>query len=137
LESARDAPVVREPIERLIHTIRGERVIVDADLARIYGVSTRALVQAVKRNARRFPSDFMFALTLDETRDLRSQTVISSLRHGGRRSRPYAFTEQGVAMRSGVLRSPRAVAANVAIMRSSASADCSRSIRSPSARGGG
>jgi hypothetical protein len=110
-------PIVREPIERLIHTIRGERVMLDADLARIYGVSTRVLIQAVKRNSRRFPGDFMFALTLAEARNLRSQIVISSLRHGGRRYHPYAFTEQGVAMLSGVLRSPRAIAANVAIMR--------------------
>lgn len=89
----------------------------DADLAALYGVSTRALVQAVKRNRPRFPADFILRLTRQETVALRSQFVISNAGRGGRRYAPYAFTEQGVAMLSSVLRSPRAIAANVAIMR--------------------
>jgi hypothetical protein len=107
----------REQIERLIHVVRGERVLLDVDLALIYGVSTSALIQAVKRNLSRFPRDFMFQLSAQESVALRSQTVISNTGRGGRRYAPYAFTEQGVAMLSSVLRSPRALAANVAIMR--------------------
>jgi len=87
-------------------------------LADLYGVETRVLVQAVKRNLDRFPDDFMFQLTAEELDDLKSQNVIPSASGwGGSRSRPYAFTEQGVAMLSSVLRSPRAVAVNVEIMR--------------------
>lgn len=89
----------------------------DADLAFIYRVSTSALIQAVKRNGSRFPRDFMFQLSTEEACSLRSQIVISNTGRGGRRYAPYAFTEQGVAMLSSVLRSPRANAANVAIMR--------------------
>jgi hypothetical protein len=104
-------------IERAILVIRGQRVILDADLADLYRVETRALIQAVKRNRRRFPDDFMFRVSGTELRRiLRSQSVISSS-HGGRRTRPYAFTEQGVAMLSSVLRSERAVQTNVAIIR--------------------
>src|SRR5262245_1120391 len=103
-------------IERSILIIRGEKVILDHVLAAMYGVSTKALVQAVRRNATRFPSDFMYHLSFDEVRILRSQIVTSSS-WGGRRSRPYAFTEQGVAMLSSVLRSERAIAVNVEIMR--------------------
>ena len=88
----------------------------DADLAGLYDVETRVLVQAVKRNLERFPDDFMFQLSDEEFEDLKSQSVISSS-WGGRRTRPYAFTEQGVAMLSGVLRSPRAVRVNIEIMR--------------------
>jgi hypothetical protein len=88
----------------------------DAALAELYGVETRVLVQAVKRNLARFPDDFMFQLTKAEFDDLRSQHVMSSA-WGGRRTRPYAFTEQGVAMLSSVLRSRRAVEVNVEIMR--------------------
>ena len=87
----------------------------DADLAALYGVETRALVQAVKRNLGRFPEDFMFQLTPEEAANLRSQIVISSW--GGRRTPPYAFTEQGVAMLSSVLHSERAAQVNVEIMR--------------------
>src|SRR4030042_5040570 len=83
--------------------IRGDRVLVDADLADLYGVETRNLIQAVKRNIQRFPSDFMFQLTQEEFEALRSQTVISKGKGGGRYS-PYVFTEQGVAMLSSVLR---------------------------------
>jgi len=105
-----------ERIERSIWLIRGHKVILDADLAVLYGVETRTLVQAVKRNIERFPEDFMFQLTEEEFRFLRSQTVISR-GWGGRRYPPYAFTEQGVAMLSSVLRSKRAVQVNIEIMR--------------------
>ena len=109
------------PVERIagaILVIRGHRVLLDADLAGLYRVETRALVQAVKRNSERFPDDFMFRLTLEEFECLRSHSVISrSHGHGGRRYLPYAFTEQGVAMLSSVLRSPRAVQVNIEIMR--------------------
>jgi hypothetical protein len=88
----------------------------DEDLANLYGVETRALVQAVKRNLDRFPADFMFQLSPDEAESLRSQIVTSKGR-GGRRYPPYAFTEQGVAMLSSVLRSKRAVQVNIEIMR--------------------
>jgi ORF6N domain-containing protein len=106
-------------VKRAILVIRGQRVMLDADLAALYGVPTRALVQAVARNSRRFPGDFMFRLTADEAENLRSQIVISrSVRGwGGRRHAPYAFTEQGVAMLSSVLHSRRAIDANIAIMR--------------------
>ncbi|HEY3450007.1 MAG TPA: ORF6N domain-containing protein [Myxococcales bacterium] len=105
-------------IERSIRAIRGQRVMLDEDLARLYGVEVRTLNQAVKRNAGRFPSDFMFHLTPEEARNLRSQIVISSSGgYGGRRHAPYAFTEQGVAMLSSVLHSPQAIEVNVEIMR--------------------
>ena len=96
--------------------IRGQKVMLDRDLADLYGVETRILVQAVKRNAERFPSDFMFKLKQEEFDSLRSQFVISKGR-GGRRYLPYAFTEQGIAMLSSVLRSKRTVQVNIAIMR--------------------
>ncbi len=103
-------------IEKRILTLRGCRVMTSGDLAALYGVEPRALVQAVKRNIDRFPGDFMFQLTAAEVRNLKSQIVIS--RWGGaRRARPYAFTEQGVAMLSSVLRSGRASRVNVEIMR--------------------
>ena len=96
-----------ERIERAIIVVRGQKVMLDSDLAELYGVETRALVQAVHRNIERFPEDFMFQLTPEEFRDLRSQSVMSSSGWGGRRTPPYAFTEQGVAMLSSVLRSKR------------------------------
>jgi hypothetical protein len=102
--------------EKRILLIRGLRVLLDSELAELYEVETKALVQAVKRNRTRFPSDFMFQLTQQELTILRSQTVTSS-QWGGRRALPYAFTEQGVAMLSSVLRSDRAVQVNIAIMR--------------------
>lgn len=109
------------PSERVIQAIvqvRGEKVMLDADLAQLYGVETRTLIQAVKRNLERFPFDFMFQLTREEFDALRSQSVISNPEgRGGRRYLPYAFTEQGVAMLSSVLRSRRAVLVNVEIMR--------------------
>ena len=103
----------------LIHWIRGEKVLLDADLAKLYGVEARALNQAASRNRERFPADFMFQLSEDESKRLRnsSQTVMSSRKHRGHVYRPYAFTEQGVAMLSTVLRSRHAVQVNIAIMR--------------------
>lgn len=110
------APLMRAPLlADRIHSIRDRQVMLSPDLAELYGVAPRTLVQAVRRNRARFPQDFMFQLSLAESRNLKSQNVISSW--GGARRRPYAFTEQGVAMLSGVLRSPRAVKVNVAIMR--------------------
>jgi hypothetical protein len=98
--------------------LRGEKVLLDADLAGLYGVTTKALNQAVKRNRKRFPQDFMFRLTTAEAASLnRSQTVTSSQKHRDPRYRPFAFSEQGVAMLSSVLRSERAVQVNVEIMR--------------------
>jgi len=97
-----------ERVERLIHLARGEKVLLDADLAKLYGVETKALNRAVSRNRSRFPPDFMFQLTGEEAEILKCQIGISSSSHGGRRrSRPFAFTEQGVAMPSSVLRSER------------------------------
>ena len=108
--------VARE-VEARISQVRGIRIMLDEDLAELYGVQTRALNQAVKRNIERFPPDFMFRLTPSEARTLKSQTVISDKGRGGRRHQPLALTEQGVAMLSGVLSSHRAIQANVAIMR--------------------
>jgi hypothetical protein len=103
-------------VERVILMIRGQKVLRDADLAAMYGVDVKILNQAVKRNLDRFPGDFMFQLTPDETAHLITLSVTSRSR-GGRRYRPYVFTEQGVAMLSSVLRSPRAVHVNIEIMR--------------------
>ncbi len=110
--------VVQDKIMNKIYTIRGLQVMIDKDLATLYGVTTKALNQAVKRNIDRFPSDFMFQLNKTEFERifLRSQIVTSSL-HGGRRYLPYAFTEQGVAMLSSVLRSKNAIEINIEIMR--------------------
>ena len=102
-------------IQDLIHEIRGKKVMLDFDLARLYQVETRALNQAVQRNLDRFPDDFMFKLENEDFKNLKSQIVISSW--GGRRKMPLAFTEQGVAMLSGLLHSKVAVQANIAIMR--------------------
>ena len=106
-----------ERIERSILLVRGHKVLLDSGLADLYGVETRVLVQAVRRNRNRFPDDFMFQLTKEEFADLKSQSVMSSSGWGGRRYPPYAFTEQGVAMLSSVLRSQRAVQVNIEIMR--------------------
>jgi|GEM_PF-790039 len=107
-----------ERIERAILLIRGQKVLLDSDLAELYGVETKALNQAVKRNLARFPADFMFRLNRHETRELnRSQIVTGSQKHRDPRFPPYAFSEQGVAMLSSVLRSERAVAVNIEIMR--------------------
>jgi len=100
----------------LILFVRGEKVMLDADLAKLYGVTTKRLNEQLRRNRNRFPKDFAFQLTDDEVDTLRSQIATSSS-HGVRRYLPYAFTEQGVAMLSSVLRSARAVEVNIAIMR--------------------
>lgn len=104
-------------IEGVIHILRGQRVMLDSDLAELYGVPTKRLNEQVARNADRFPSDFSFQLTEQEVANLKSQIATSSLAHGGRRKLPRAFTEHGVAMLSSVLRSPTAVKVNIEIMR--------------------
>jgi hypothetical protein len=103
-----------ERIEKTIFLLRGQKVMLSPHLAELYGIEARILVQAVKRNVDRFPEDFMFQLTREEYENLKSQIVISSW-GGARRARPYAFTEQGVAMLSSVLRSKRAVQVNIEI----------------------
>ncbi len=108
--------IPQETIQQRIFIIRGHKVMLSTDLAILYGIETRTLVQAVKRNIERFPDDFMFQLSKLEFSSLKSQIVISSW-GGLRRSLPYAFTEQGVAMLSSVLRSGRAIQVNIAIMR--------------------
>lgn len=104
-------------VATLIHVIRGQSVMLDADLAGLYGVMTGSLNRQVQRNPARFPADFMFQLTTEEHDSLICQIGISKNRRGGRRFLPFAFTEQGVAMLSSVLNSERAVLVNVAIMR--------------------
>src|SRR5215469_9701158 len=114
-------PAIADAAERVgqfIRVIRSQRVLIDEDLAALYGVETRSLLQAVKRNLERFPPDFMFELSAAEWTALRSQSVTSKRGRGGRRYAPYAFTEQGVAMLSSVLNSDRAIAVNIEIMRS-------------------
>lgn len=114
----RAAPVNAARVDQLILVIRRQRVLLDSDLAALYGVETRVLLQAVRRNLERFPSDFMFELSAPEWAALRSQFVTSAPHRGGRRYAPYTFTEQGVAMLSSVLNSARAIAVNIEIMRS-------------------
>lgn len=110
------SPIRIVAVEKAIHVIRGHRVMLDQDLARLYEVPTKSLNLAVKRNEARFPGDFRFQLTVEEAADLRFQSETSNGR-GGRRYLPWAFTQEGVAMLSGILNSPRAIAANVEIMR--------------------
>ncbi len=107
-----------ESVGQFILVIRRQRVLLDEHLGALYGVETRSLVQAVKRNLERFPPDFMFELSAAEWAALRSQCVTSKVGRGGRRYAPYAFTEQGVAMLSSVLTSDRAIAVNIEVMRS-------------------
>jgi len=104
-------------IENRIHKVRSQTVIIDNDLAALYGVTTGALNQAVRRNVERFPLDFMFRLTRQEADSLLSQSVIANTGRGGRRTQPYAFTEHGVAMLSSVLSSARAIQVNLMIVR--------------------
>lgn len=104
-------------VERSILLLRGQKVLLDSDLAEVYGVTTKVLNQAVKRNLQRFPGDFMVRLTQQEVRSLRSQTVTSNTGRGGRRSLPYAFTEHGAVMLASVLNSPRAVEASLYVVR--------------------
>jgi hypothetical protein len=112
-----DSVVLVERIEKAIFVIRAQRVMLDSDLARLYGVTTKRLNEQVRRNQSRFPSDFMFQLDEKEAEALRSQIATSKEGRGGRRYSPYAFTEQGVAMLSTVLHSERAIEVNIAIMR--------------------
>jgi phage regulator Rha-like protein len=105
------------PVEKLIHVIRGQKVMLDADLAELYGVETGQLNRAVKRNPSRFPDDLMFQLTAEEAERLRCQIGISNRGRGGRRYLPHAFTEHGVVMLSSVLNSERAIQMNLLIVR--------------------
>ena len=109
--------VSAEKIERIIYLIRGQKVMLDSDLAELYGVETKVLKRAVRRNHERFPADFMFPLNKQELMRLRCQNGTSKMGRGGSRYLPYAFTEQGVAMLSGVLTSSRAIRINIEIMR--------------------
>lgn len=109
--------VTPEQIETMIYVIRGQKVMLDSDLAKLYEVETRYLNKAVKRNIKRFPDDFMFKLTDDEFKTLMFQIGTSMDGRGGRRKNPVVFTENGVAMLSGVLNSDRAIEVNVSIMR--------------------
>ena len=113
---AKDTLISVERIERAILLIRGQKVMLDQDLAELYGVETKQLVRQMKRNRKRFPDDFSFQLTQQEFANLKCQFGTSSS-WGGRRTPPYAFTEQGVAMLSSVLHSDRAIEVNIAIMR--------------------
>lgn len=108
------------PLERIqnkVFLLRGKKVLLDEDLAKLYGVKTKRLNEQIRRNRKRFPSDFMFQLSAKEAESLRSQFATSNTARGGRRYRPFAFTEQGVAMLSSVLNSERAIQVNIAIMR--------------------
>jgi hypothetical protein len=113
----RDFVLPVEIIEKKIFLIRGQKVMTDRDLADLYGVPTKRLNEQVRRNMRRFPSDFMFRLTSEEESVLRSQIATSKPSRGGRRYAPFVFTEQGIAMLSSVLNSERAIQVNIAIMR--------------------
>ncbi len=104
-------------MQNLIHNIRGQKVMLDSDLAMLYGVLTKNLNKAVKRNVQRFPEDFMFQLTEEEYESLRFQIGTSKPKRGGRRFMPYVFTEQGIAMLSSVLKSEQAISVNIQIMR--------------------
>ena len=115
--TAERLPVPIELIERRIYLIRGQKVMLDSELATLYQVPTFRLNEAVKRSLNRFPEDFMFQLTAEETGALTSQIAISKNGRGGRRTRPYVFTEHGVAMLSSVLNSERAVQMNILIVR--------------------
>jgi phage regulator Rha-like protein len=116
-EKQDEALIPVEVIERRIYLIRGHKVTVDSDLAKLYGVPTFRMNQQVKRNRKRFPPDFMFQLNKDEASVLTSQNAMSKEGRGGRRTAPYAFTEQGVAMLSSVLNSERAIQVNAVVIR--------------------
>src|SRR5437588_9830513 len=109
--------VSKDQIDSMIRSIRGQRVMLDSDLAKIYGVPTFRFNEAIKRNCERFPKDFAFQLTREELRHLISQIAISSSRHGGRRKLPTVFTEHGAIMAANVLNSPRAVQMSVFVVR--------------------
>jgi hypothetical protein len=116
-KQSRQIEIVPDNIDSLVHIVRGQRVMLDSDLARLYGVPTKALNQVVRRNADRFPDDFAYPVTQQEFTALRSQIVTSKPGRGGQRYLPWVFTEHGVAMLSSVLRSPTAVRVNIEIMR--------------------
>lgn len=118
-KKSKQTAITPAEIEQAIHVIRGQRVMLDSDLAKLYGVTTSRLNEQLSRNKNRFPEDFVFQLTQQEFRALMSQIAISKTGHGGRRKRPWVFTKQGVAMLSSVLRSPTAVKVNIEIMRTS------------------
>lgn len=116
-----DYEMNRDTIRKLVYVVRGKQVMLDSDLAQLYRVETRVLNQAVKRNSARFPESFCFQLTENEYSNLKSQFVISSLNkdennYGGRRTSPFVFTEQGIAMLSAVLRSSTAIRVSICIM---------------------
>ena len=112
------APAIdADRVQRAVIRVRGQNVLLDAELAGLYGVEVKALNQAVRRNKARFPPDFMFQVSASDAGFLRSQFVTANAGRGGRRTRPYVFTEQGVAMLSSALRSPRAIRVNIEIMR--------------------
>jgi hypothetical protein len=104
-------------IEKMIYVVRGQKVLLDSDLASLYGVETKVLNQSVRRNLKRFPEDFMFQLTSEEYLVLKSQIVTSKLGSGGKQKQPLVFTENGLAMLSGILNSERAISVNISIMR--------------------
>lgn len=106
-----------DQIQNKVYVIRGVQVMLDSDLAELYGVETRVLNQTVRRNLKRFPDDFMFKLTREENEALKSQIVTSKEGRGGKQKQPLVFTENGVAMLSAVLKSDRAIEVNIAIMR--------------------
>jgi len=110
-----DKQILTDKIENMIYQIRGRRVMLDKDLAELYGVETKYLTRQVRRNIERFPGDFMLLLTYQEVKNLRCQIGTSS--YGGRRYMPYAFTQEGVAMLSSALNSKRAILVNIHIMR--------------------
>ncbi len=114
---ARRAPVGVEVIQRRIYLVRGQKVMTDADLGKLYQVETKFLNRAVQRNVGRFPEDFMFRLTPEEAESLRCQIGTSKERRGGRRYLPFVFTEHGVVMLSSVLKSERAVQMNILVVR--------------------
>ncbi len=114
---ARRAPVAVEVIQRRIYLVRGQKVMIDADLAKLYQVETKVLNRAVQRNLSRFPDDFMFRLTPEEAESLRCQIGTSKVGRGGRRYLPLVFTEHGVVMLSSVLKSERSVQMNILVVR--------------------
>lgn len=116
-ENQETSLTVIEGIGEKIYLIRGQKVMLDSDLAKVYQVATRVLNQAVKRNLNRFPEDFMFQLTEDETKSLRSQSVTSNKSRGGRRYYPYVFTEHGAVMLASILNSPTAIEASIKVVR--------------------
>jgi len=117
LKKKQSALILIDKAESKILTIREQKIILDSDLAQLYGVTTGRLNEQVKRNIKRFPEDFMFQLTLDEINNLKSQFAISSSRWGGRRKQPFAFTEHGAIMAASVLNSEKAVQASVFVVR--------------------